>query len=87
MCNLLDHSYVSRIRLYISVLGCLKILFKEPDLLVKRISKEQSNGMIFHQIIQKCLSSSPIQTTYEQLELEVYFHSTRERDNFLFNLL
>ena len=71
--NKSDSSYVTKTRLFMSVLGCLKILFKEPDMLIKTMTKETSNRIMLKQFVEKALASSPIQTTYEELELEVCF--------------
>ncbi|XP_066913164.1 E3 ubiquitin-protein ligase HERC2-like, partial [Clytia hemisphaerica] len=62
---------VSKTRLYMSVLACLRILFKEPDLFIKTISREPANRLMLKELVEKALVSSPIQTTYEELELEI----------------
>ena len=65
---------VSKTRLYMSTLGCLRILFKEPDLFIKTISREPANRLMLKELVEKALASSPIQTTYEELELEVILY-------------
>ena len=53
-----------------AALNCFKILFKEPDILLDTVN-ELTMRMAFYWITQKALSSSPLQTTFEALELEV----------------
>ena len=40
-------------------------------MLIKTMTKETSNRIMLKQFVEKALASSPIQTTYEELELEV----------------
>lgn len=67
----LDDMWVAYTRLYVLSLCCLKLLFNNPEILLKTMN-EQKNVSMFNKFMEKALSTSPIQTTFGDLELEVF---------------
>ena len=70
----LDSLFIHRVRLYILSLRCLKLFSKNSSMLSK-VLNERSTRVMMDKLMTNALSSSPVQITFDDLELEVSAYS------------